>query len=67
MIVVAFGFAPAEALSKASSRSANGFKPTIWYSMDGDGVVTVNIIRAEMGQYIGTALARILADELEAN
>ena len=64
---LAFGFAPAEALSEASSESAKGFEPTIWYSIDGDGVVTVNIIRAEMGQHIGTALARILADELEAD
>lgn len=29
--------------------------------------MAVNIIRAEMGQHIGTALARILADELEAD
>jgi CO/xanthine dehydrogenase Mo-binding subunit len=64
---LAFGFTPAEALSKASSGSAQGFEPTIWYSIDGDGVVTVKIIRAEMGQHIGTALARILADELEAD
>jgi hypothetical protein len=64
---LAFGFAPAEALSEASSESAKRFEPTIWYSIDGDGVVTVNIIRAEMGQHIGTALARILADELEAD
>src|SRR5262249_49522900 len=41
------------------------FEPTIWYSVDHDGIVTVNIIRAEMGQHIGTAIARILADELE--
>src|SRR3984893_1590263 len=43
------------------------FEPTIWYSMDRDGIVTVNIIRAEMGQHVGTALARILADELEVD
>jgi len=43
------------------------FEPTLWYSIDEQGIVTVNIIRAEMGQHIGTALARILADELEAN
>ena len=30
-------------------------------------MVTVNIIRAEMGQHVGTALARIVADELEAD
>ncbi|WP_395665864.1 hypothetical protein [Methylocella sp.] len=28
--------------------------------------MTVNIIRAEMGQHVGAALARILADELGA-
>src|SRR5262249_61911639 len=43
------------------------FKPTIWYSVDRDGIVTVNITRAEMGQHIGTAIARILADELEVD
>ncbi|SAK99544.1 aldehyde oxidase [Caballeronia temeraria] len=43
------------------------FEPTPWFSIDGDGTVTVNIIRAGMGQHVGTALARILADELEAD
>ena len=43
------------------------FEPTIWYSIDPAGAVTVNIIRAEMGQHVGTALARIVADELEAD
>src|SRR5262249_23321512 len=40
---------------------------TIWYSVDRDGIVTVNITRAEMGQHIATAVARILADELEVD
>jgi isoquinoline 1-oxidoreductase subunit beta len=43
------------------------FEPTIWYRIDRNGFVTVNIIRAEMGQHVGTALARIVADELEAD
>jgi len=43
------------------------FEPTIWYHIDRAGLVTVNIIRAEMGQHVGTAVARILADELEAD
>src|ERR1700756_1939310 len=43
------------------------FEPTIWYQIDANGLITVNIIRAEMGQHVGTAVARILADELEAN
>jgi isoquinoline 1-oxidoreductase beta subunit len=41
------------------------FEPTLWFAIDGEGIVTVNIIRAEMGQHVGTALARILADELD--
>jgi isoquinoline 1-oxidoreductase beta subunit len=43
------------------------FEPTMWFSIDHDGIVTVNIPKAEMGQHIGTAIARILADELEAD
>ncbi len=51
----------------AAAVAAKAFEPTIWYDIDADGIVTVNIIRAEMGQHVGTALARIVADELEAD
>ena len=57
-------------LAAGSSQAADAaapFEPTIWYDMDHDGVVTVNIIRAEMGQHVGTALARIVAEELEVD
>ena len=65
---VAFGFARMEAAAAGAPASEQGvFEPTVWYSIDRDGLVTVNIIRAEMGQHVGTALARILADELEAD
>jgi isoquinoline 1-oxidoreductase subunit beta len=65
---VACRFVAAEAIASETSESAGtAFEPTIWYSIDRDGIVTVNIIRAEMGQHVGTALARILADELEAD
>ena len=60
---VTFGFAPEEGAAEESESSP--FEPTIWYSVDRNGIVTVNVIRAEMGQHIGTAIARILADELE--
>ena len=45
----------------------SAFEPTIWYDIDREGILSVNIIRAEMGQHVGTALARIVADELEMN
>jgi isoquinoline 1-oxidoreductase beta subunit len=59
---VTFSFAPGEGIAEEAS---SPFEPTIWYTVDRDGIVTVNTIRAEMGQHIGTAIARILADELE--
>jgi isoquinoline 1-oxidoreductase beta subunit len=43
------------------------FEPTIWYGIDPNGTVTINIIRSEMGQHVGTALGRIVAEELEAD
>ena len=68
--IVAFGFAAktqAAASFPFNSDIApeNVFEPTIWYAIDSTGAVEVNIIRAEMGQHVGTSLARILADELE--
>src|SRR5215468_9161446 len=62
---VTFGFAQAQGTAQEAASSP--FEPTIWYSLDRDGIVTVNIIRAEMGQHTGTAMARILAEELEVD
>lgn len=54
-------------LAAPGEAAAGGFEPTIWYSIDRDGQVVVNIIRAEMGQHVGSAIARIVAEELEAD
>ncbi len=70
---VVFGFeCPARAAaflppSAGPSPAGAAFEPTIWFSIDREGLVRVNVAKAEMGQHIGTALARILADELEAD
>ena len=63
-----FGFAAqASASVIMGSVADSAFEPTIWYGIDKAGIVTVNVIRAEMGQHVGTAIARIVADELEAD
>jgi CO/xanthine dehydrogenase Mo-binding subunit len=70
---LAFGFAalvdaatdPAVPGGVPLAKTGPSFEPTLWFAIDGEGIVTVNIIRAEMGQHVGTAVARILADELE--
>ncbi len=50
----------------AATGGAESFAPTIWFELDTAGDVLINITRAEMGQHVGTALARIIADELGA-
>ena len=49
------------------AQAADSFAPTIWFDIDRAGTITIHIIRAEMGQHVGTAIARIVADELEAD
>ncbi|CAN5264714.1 molybdopterin-dependent oxidoreductase [soil metagenome] len=71
---IAFGFSgllaasdPATPGGVPAASTGPLFEPSIWFTIDAAGIVTVNIPRAEMGQHVGTALARILADELEAD
>lgn len=47
--------------------AAKSFSPTVWFEIDTQGKILVNIARAEMGQHVGTAIARIVADELGAD
>jgi len=47
--------------------AAVAFEPNAWLTITPDGGTTVHIARAEMGQGIGTALAQIVAEELEAD
>ena len=48
----------------AQQVSERMFAPTVWFEMDQDGKTLVNIAKAEMGQHVGTALARVVAEEL---
>jgi CO/xanthine dehydrogenase Mo-binding subunit len=66
-ITLAFAARGVALAAQDPEAQASSFDPTIWYSIDRDGGVTVNIAKAEMGQHVGTALARIVADELEAD
>ena len=51
----------------AEAGASTAFSPVIWFEIDAQGGVLINIVRAEMGQHVGTALAQIIADELGAN
>src|SRR6202047_4352182 len=64
---VMLGYARRSLADQTTGSASELFEPTIWYGITPSGEVTINIIRAEMGQHVGTALARIVADELEAD
>jgi isoquinoline 1-oxidoreductase beta subunit len=55
------------AIDIASNGASASFAPTMWFEIDSDGAIRINIAKAEMGQHVGTALARIIADELGAD
>lgn len=51
----------------ATAGASKRFSPAVWFEISGTGAVLINIAKAEMGQHVGTALARIVADELGAD
>ncbi len=52
---------------EAAPNPTSSFSPNIFLRIDNNGVVTVTVPRSEMGQGIRTALAMIVAEELDAN
>ena len=53
--------------STRAAAAATAFEPNAVLTLTPDGVITVHVTRAEMGQGVGTALAQIVAEELEAD
>ena len=58
------------ALTSGTAQAAMGegmaaYQPAIWFTITPDGKTTMHILKAEMGQHIGTAMAQIIAEELE--
>ena len=51
----------------AATATAEAFTPSIWFTMMPNGHTSIHVVKSEMGQHIGTALAQIVADELEVN
>ena len=64
--VLAIGFG-AGAARNAAAAGTPSFTPSIWFTMLPSGQTIVHIVKAEMGQHIGTALAQIVAEELEVD
>src|SRR2546425_8103957 len=50
-----------------AASAAGAWEPNTAFTIDPSGIITVHITKAEMGQGVGTALAQIVAEELEAD
>ncbi len=51
----------------ANGSASQAFAPSVWFEINTDGGILINVAKAEMGQHVGTALARVIADELGAD
>src|SRR2546422_11413101 len=66
-LVIAFHLPPRAAPGSSPAPAGTGFAPNAWLRVGTDGRVTLTIDKCEMGQGSQTALAMILAEELEAD
>jgi isoquinoline 1-oxidoreductase subunit beta len=65
---LAFGYVAMNGVTGlGDALAANSFGPTTWYSIAPDGKVTVMVGKGEMGQHVSSAMAQIVAEELEAD
>src|SRR5437667_3476165 len=66
-LVIAFHLPPRVAPSSSPTAAGAGFAPSAWLRVGTAGIVTLTVDKSEMGQGPHTALAMILAEELEAD
>ena len=66
-LVIAFHLPPGAAPGSSPTAAGAGFAPNAWLRVGTDGIVTLTVDKSEMGQGPHTALAMILAEELEAD
>src|SRR5207237_3130947 len=56
---------PVTVAPAGAAEGMDAFTPSIWFTITPDGKTTVHIVKAEMGQHVGTSLAQVIAEELE--
>jgi isoquinoline 1-oxidoreductase subunit beta len=62
VLSMGYGFVP-----DVAHAAAGVISPNMYFDLGADGSVKVYVTKAEMGQHVGTALAQILAEELECD
>ncbi|MGP8121437.1 MAG: molybdopterin cofactor-binding domain-containing protein [Xanthobacteraceae bacterium] len=68
---VAFGYAGVPGLLGSdiaqAATAAASFEPSVWYAIAPDGLVTVTVGKADMGQHIASCMAQLVCEELGAS
>jgi isoquinoline 1-oxidoreductase len=66
---LALGYSAVPGLLGADQALAapSNFDPSVWYSIAPDGIVTVTVGKADMGQHIASTMAQIICEELGAS
>ena len=62
-LTMGYAALPGRALAAAHGEAM--ISPSMFFDIHGDGRVVVHVAKAEMGQHVGTALAQVLAEELD--
>ncbi|HXT09827.1 MAG TPA: molybdopterin cofactor-binding domain-containing protein [Roseiarcus sp.] len=65
--VGAAGLVCSVGLPGAAEAAGGGYSPSVWYQIGADGLVTVNVGKADMGQHVASTMAQIVAEELGAS
>jgi len=67
MLGIAMGPTLFGAKGAAAATGGSTFTPSVWFTMEQSGRTIMHVVEAEMGQHVGTALAQIIAEELEVD
>ena len=65
-LTISFG-TDLQGIGDAEAAGMQPFTPSIWFTITPDGKTSMHIVKSEMGQHIGTAIAQIIAEELEVD
>jgi CO/xanthine dehydrogenase Mo-binding subunit len=52
---------------QALAATAKNFDPSVWYAIAPDGIVTVTVGKADMGQHVASTMAQLISEELGSN
>lgn len=64
-LMVGYSVLPHLAGSAREALAAGSYNPSLFLTIEPNGIATVHVTKTEMGQHVGTALAQAVAEELE--